>query len=230
MTLDASPVNPAIGQFITVIMTVSNIGQADSDFVVPRLDYLDANSVTPTASGIGSVSLLNGPSPLTHGTISAGNTETFTWTFSAEAGGDVTFDSGLYWEFTDPLTVPDPDIGIVIVSSNTISIVFGQPLTGTAKDHMNLSTNSFNPLLGQTVSVEFAVSTAATAQVIIFNIAGERIRTIDIGQVIPGILYTGSAVWDGTADDGMLVTTGMYYVKLKAGAYEAIKLVAVIKQ
>ena len=52
-----------------------------------------------------------------------------------------------------------------------------------------------------------------TADLMVFNVAGERVRSMNLGPVSAGILYSQLAVWDGRADDGKLVTTGMYYIK-----------------
>ncbi|HNZ29866.1 MAG TPA: FlgD immunoglobulin-like domain containing protein [Candidatus Goldiibacteriota bacterium] len=96
---------------------------------------------------------------------------------------------------------------------------------------MYFTANSFNPQAGQTVGIIFSVNADSnTADLMIFNVAGERVRSMSLGPVSSGILYSQLAVWDGRADDGKLVTTGMYYIKLRAGSYEVIKPVAVIKK
>jgi flagellar hook assembly protein FlgD len=97
---------------------------------------------------------------------------------------------------------------------------------------MALSVNQFDPGKGETVAVIFSVKQAAnSAELMIFNVAGQKIRTITSGTpVIPGIIYTQLLYWDGKADDGMLVTSGIYYIKLKAGSYQVVKMVAVIKK
>jgi hypothetical protein len=230
MSLIASAPAVALNEVITVMLTMTNSGQQSAELVLPLVNPANASSFVPVATGTGSVVLLSGPTPLTYAAnIAVGANITFVWTFSATAGGNVVFNSGAVWNYIDPIA------GMTLrnsqVASNTVAIQFGQSSIGSG-DRAVLSVNQFNPAAGETVDVIFSVAQGApSASLMIFNVAGQRVRTIVSSQaVVPDITYTQLLYWDGRADDGMLVTSGIYYIKLKAGSYEAIKMVAVIKQ
>jgi hypothetical protein len=230
LTTDVTTIG--LNNIITVILTATNVGQQDAIIALPRTAPAIPQSVTPTVSGAGNaiiVPLTGGPAPLEYATVTQNSVISFTWTFSAVAGGNVTFNSGLYWTYNDPI------VGLqnknLPVSSGVVSIQYGVAQPG-AGDHCYLSANQFNPALGQRVDVVFSVANAASSSSLtIFNVAGQKVRTITSSSpVAPDIRYTQLLYWDGKADDGKLVTTGIYYIKLKAGSYEAVKMVAVIKQ
>jgi hypothetical protein len=229
VSLAALPATVGIDELITVVMTVSNIGQQDANLVIPANSLSSPNAVTPTVSGTGSAFVVDGPVPLSAVAVAQGQTVSFTWTYSAVAGGDVVFNGGIIWQYDDPLVLSVTKTAQV--SSNTVSIQYGVTYPG-AGDSTALSVNQFNPAAGERVDVIFSVTAGAdSASLLVFNVAGQRVRTITSSQaVVPGIVYTQLLYWDGRADDGMLVTSGIYYIKLKAGAYEAVKMVAVIKQ
>jgi flagellar hook assembly protein FlgD len=99
-------------------------------------------------------------------------------------------------------------------------------------DTAALSANQFNPLLGQRVDVVFSVAQGSSyARLLIYNVAGQKVRTVESSSaVVPDITYTQLLFWDGRADDGMFVTTGIYYIKLVTENFEAVKMIAVIKK
>ncbi|HPI03349.1 MAG TPA: hypothetical protein PKZ78_05870, partial [Candidatus Goldiibacteriota bacterium] len=80
-TITASPEIVSTGQRITVVMAVTNNGQATA---------VGAIGVTPTTTGGGSVVLLTSPNAVN---ISGGATEYFTWTYSANSSGTINFTS-----------------------------------------------------------------------------------------------------------------------------------------
>ncbi|HRU38707.1 MAG TPA: FlgD immunoglobulin-like domain containing protein, partial [Candidatus Goldiibacteriota bacterium] len=227
--LSANVSTIGLGEVITVVMTVSNVGQQSALAVLPFTNPTDPLSVTPTVAGTGNAVCVSGPVPLSETSVADGSSVSFTWTFSATAGGNITFNGGLYWTYNDPIA------GIVTrnmqFSSAEVSIQYGVSSAGTG-DRMVLSANSINPLAGETVDVIFSVAQPAdSASILVYNVAGQKVRTIvSTSAVVPDITYTQLLSWDGRADDGMFVTTGIYYIKLKAGSYESIRTVAVIKK
>jgi hypothetical protein len=193
--------------------------------------YSQPNSVSPTVTGSGSALVLTGPQPLSAMNVAPGGVVTFTWTFSATTSGNVTFNISTWWDYFDIYTGTTPTAN-TSVTSNTVSIQPGFATPG-AGNVFALDRNSFNPLAGESVSIIFSVSEDCPngASVIIFNVAGQRVRTMKYTELISrGITYTQLFVWDGRADDGKLVTTGIYYIKLTAGSFTDIRTVAVIKK
>lgn len=79
-TLRITPATSALGQTVTVRMTVRNVG------------FEGINSITPSAlssAGTGALSLLTGPTPGSL-TLAPGVSQDFTWTYQAAAAGEVT--------------------------------------------------------------------------------------------------------------------------------------------
>jgi subtilisin family serine protease len=67
--------------------------------------------------------------------------------------------------------------------------------------------NPFN--YGTTIKFELPI--AAKVELAVFNLLGQRIKTIFQGKV----KTTGSKQWDGTNDHGVPVATGVYFARLK---------------
>lgn len=108
--ITAFPDLVSIGQDITVVMTVTNIGQADADAVAP--------SVLPL-TGIQTLRLLSGPKP-TSKKISSKKSQDFTWIYTSPAGdtGDVSFSGSASGKDHDS----GNDVSSASVNSNTITI------------------------------------------------------------------------------------------------------------
>ena len=79
-SVSAEPINAAIGSVITVIMTVTNPGDVDSNFTQPS---------SLIVGGTGSVVQLSGPVPASATIAGNGGTAYFTWTYSAAGTGNV---------------------------------------------------------------------------------------------------------------------------------------------
>ncbi|HPR18088.1 MAG TPA: right-handed parallel beta-helix repeat-containing protein [Candidatus Cloacimonadota bacterium] len=80
--------------------------------------------------------------------------------------------------------------------------------------------NPFNP--STTISFNLTAKDAENAKIEIFNIKGQKIRTLDGDNSVAeasGSCCTNahSVVWNGTDDHGKSVSSGIYYYRLKAG-------------
>jgi hypothetical protein len=219
--ISALPTTVAISQFITVILTATNNGQTIADVVVP---------ITPTVSaGSTGAAVLISTAPANPISVAPLSAVSFTWTFSASAGGTVNFSSGVSWVYTDVFTATQVG-GSTSILSGAVTIAPGIPEPGIGNT-LVLDKNTFNPAAGQSVDVEFSTAKAGNAQMLVFNVAGQIVRNLQLGPVVPGIEYTQLAVWDGTADDKLVVTSGIYYIKIKVGSTDiGIKTVAVVKK
>ncbi len=67
--------------------------------------------------------------------------------------------------------------------------------------------NPFNP----TTSIKYTVSSLSDVQLNIYNVLGQKIKTLVNSAVQPG---THVAQWDGTNDDGFAVTSGVYIYEI----------------
>jgi hypothetical protein len=86
--------------------------------------------------------------------------------------------------------------------------------------------NPFNP----TTTIEFDVPEVAgripRAAIQIFNILGQRIRTIERGIHDAGRY---SVKWDGANENGVRVASGVYFYRLLAGEYASTKKMVMLK-
>ncbi|MGH1366019.1 MAG: alpha-amylase family glycosyl hydrolase [Calditrichia bacterium] len=70
--------------------------------------------------------------------------------------------------------------------------------------------NPFNP----ETTIEFQIESASDIELTIYNIAGQKVRTLASGSLAPGTYRT---VWDGLNDADTQVASGIYLLRLKAG-------------
>jgi hypothetical protein len=82
--------------------------------------------------------------------------------------------------------------------------------------------NPFNP----STTIEYSLEGTGAARIVIFSVDGRRIRTLDGGVKPPG-LYR--AIWDGKNDHGQSVATGIYFYRLEAGRFAAVKKMLVLR-
>jgi hypothetical protein len=81
--------------------------------------------------------------------------------------------------------------------------------------------NPFNP----TTTIELAIPVPTNYSVIVYNIAGQVIRSYN-GFAEAGIV---SLVWDGKDASGSTVASGMYFYKATAGSFTATKKMILMK-
>jgi len=75
---------------------------------------------------------------------------------------------------------------------------------------MELKQNYPNPFNPRT-TIRFSVTSTQNASLIVYNVTGQKVRTLFDGQVQAG---EQSVVWDGRDDDGGAVASGIYFYRL----------------
>ncbi|MCZ6766132.1 MAG: T9SS type A sorting domain-containing protein, partial [bacterium] len=84
--------------------------------------------------------------------------------------------------------------------------------------------NPFNP----TTAIRYSVAEPGQVTVVVFNVAGQRVRTLVDGfhapQSQPFVVR-----WDGTNQSGDPVSSGVYYYRLSAPHYSATRKMVLIK-
>lgn len=88
-----------------------------------------------------------------------------------------------------------------------------------------LSQNSPNPFNSST-RIEFALPNKAQVELDIYNMLGQKVRTLVTGEYTAGYY---SAIWDGANQAGHSVATGIYLYRLVAGDKVMIKKMVVLK-
>jgi hypothetical protein len=87
--------------------------------------------------------------------------------------------------------------------------------------------NPFNP----ETWIPYALSEQAYVVIKIYNIAGQLIRTLDLGVKAPGTYLSKdrAAYWDGKDDAGDEVASGVYFYRLYAGDKVLTRKMVVLK-
>ena len=88
---------------------------------------------------------------------------------------------------------------------------------------LNASTpNPFNP---QT-TIRYAIPEARDVQIVIYNLTGQKVRTLLAGRMEAG---SHQLVWDGRDESGRQVASGTYLVDMKAGRFHQTLKVTLAK-
>lgn len=82
--------------------------------------------------------------------------------------------------------------------------------------------NPFNP----TTEIKYGIPHTEKVEIIIYNALGQKIKTLVSEKKEPGF-YT--VVWDATNDAGKKVSSGIYFYRIQAGKYRAMKKMALVK-
>ena len=82
--------------------------------------------------------------------------------------------------------------------------------------------NPFNP----TTTIRFDLPKATDVSILIFNVLGQKIKTIDMSQINPGY---HSIVWNATNDYGSQVGAGMYFYQLRTDDFVKTKKMILLK-
>jgi hypothetical protein len=82
--------------------------------------------------------------------------------------------------------------------------------------------NPFNP----TTSIQFSVPTAGNARLVVYNAAGQVVRTL-----VDGVVEAGSheISWDGTDNFGRSVASGVYMYRLTSGDRQTVRRMTLVR-
>ncbi|MDZ7330959.1 MAG: T9SS type A sorting domain-containing protein [candidate division KSB1 bacterium] len=89
----------------------------------------------------------------------------------------------------------------------------------------SLSQNYPNPFNPET-AINFSLKEAGKVTLKIYNLQGQLVRTLVDEEKLAG---SYSVMWNGTADNGAKLASGIYYYTLKVNGFEASKKLALIK-
>jgi len=82
--------------------------------------------------------------------------------------------------------------------------------------------NPFNP----TTTINFSLKTAEKTLLEVYNIRGEKVRTLVDGELQADY---HSIVWNGKDNSGKKSASGVYFYKMKAGSYQQTKKMILMK-
>ncbi|WP_456408801.1 T9SS type A sorting domain-containing protein, partial [Caldithrix abyssi] len=110
-----------------------------------------------------------------------------------------------------------------ILSNNSVSALSDE-LTANKFELLGNFPNPFNP----STTVVFTLDQPAPVRLEIFNMLGQKVRTLINDQVLSsGAVH--QAQWNGLNDQNQPVGTGMYVYRLQAGKHTAIKKMLLLK-
>ena len=99
-----------------------------------------------------------------------------------------------------------PDANPCVISG--VDLQQTSPIPQSFALHQNYP-NPFNP----TTTITFDIQKTSVADLSIYNILGQKVATLHSGLLAPG---SYSAVWDGTSDNGISLSSGVYFVRMNA--------------
>ncbi len=88
-----------------------------------------------------------------------------------------------------------------------------------------LSPNYPNPFNAQT-AIEYSLPQAAQLRIAVFDLAGQRVRTLVEGQQEAGRFRV---VWDGRDEAGRVVANGAYFYQLETGSLRLVRKLMLLK-
>ena len=112
---------------------------------------------------------------------------------------------------------------IMHLGGETADTAVSSALTSPVKTHLHQ--NIPNPLNPHTI-IGYDVDRAGLIKVDIYNMTGQKVRTLFQGEQMPGY-YT--AYWDGRDEAGAVVGPGVYLYQLQAGKFRQVRKMTVLK-
>ncbi|MGC9362711.1 MAG: carboxypeptidase regulatory-like domain-containing protein, partial [Candidatus Syntrophosphaera sp.] len=156
--------------------------------------------------------------PIMDATITCGDATTQT---NANGAYTMQIETGTYnVTASHPDYVPVTQDSVVVLTGQTTTVNFVLDAVGIGEDEVpsyatSLLGNHPNPFNPQT-TIRFSLETQAQVDMRIYNLKGELIRSL-----LNEIRQSGyhSIIWDGTDDAGIPVSSGVYYLRMKAGDF-----------
>ncbi len=125
---------------------------------------------------------------------------------------------------------PRPDPAGSIPDMGAYENPLGEPQVGITQNqlpstdyHLTNYPNPFNP--STTILFDLTAENAKDAELIIYNIKGQKVRTFSCRPE----LVEGSITWDGTDQNNQPVSSGIYFYKLKAGEFSQTRKMLMLK-
>jgi hypothetical protein len=92
-------------------------------------------------------------------------------------------------------------------------------------EEYSLSQNYPNPF-NMSTTIRFGLPERTKAKILVYNVLGQRVRTIDLGERAPGRYET---TWDGMNEGGRIVSSGVYFYRLEANRSGQAKKLLLLK-
>jgi len=130
-----------------------------------------------------------------------------------------TADSTLRWQLSSDQTV-DLQPGEYSIVANR-----GSHSNPTIPDYYFLSPNYPNPF-NPVTTIAFGLPSAGSVRLEVFNLLGQRVVVL-VDERMPAGVHEIS--WDGNADGGMAVSSGVYFYRLETAGFSQTRKMLLIK-
>ncbi|RLC51510.1 MAG: hypothetical protein DRI23_04855 [Candidatus Cloacimonadota bacterium] len=136
---------------------------------------------------------------------------------------DQVFDCNETIIFADNETIGSPDDLYEITATG--SGIGDDQIPQEADCSISVFPNPFNP--STTISFELSTETTGNAELVIYNLKGQKIKTFSNNQISKSA--NKQIIWNGIDDNKQPVSTGIYFVKLKTGKETLTKKLMLLK-
>ncbi len=116
----------------------------------------------------------------------------------------------------------DKVIPLTFCIDTTTSVEWTEAATPEAVTLLQNYPNPFNPL----TSIQFVLTKPERVRLEIFNILGQRVRTLVDEYLAAGNKLVG---WDGTDDSGKELSSGIYLYRITTAGYSAARKMLLLK-
>ncbi|PID27916.1 MAG: hypothetical protein CSB55_06965 [Candidatus Cloacimonadota bacterium] len=116
--------------------------------------------------------------------------------------------------YGDQESAPSPEVEIFVMDNDDV-------FTGSTA-YLGSYPNPFNP----STSVKFSIGKATDVSLVIYNVKGQVVRTLQNGMMEAG---PHSVQWNGTDDHNKSVASGVYYVRLNTSNYSKTDKILLMK-
>jgi hypothetical protein len=201
------------------------------------LSYTDieGGSYSIVTNGNGTINWLNGNLDFLPQFVDASNNDYHL------ADGSLCIDAGdpneLYYDIEDPNNPGYAQYPAMGTITNDMGVYGGPhvidwPVVGVGDDfvihtsEVRLLQNHPNPF-NPTTTIEFSIQNDSKVELLIFNIKGQKIKTVADNQFTRGL---HSVIWNGDDEYGNSVSSGVYYYELSInGRTEAVRKCLLLK-
>ncbi len=156
----------------------------------------------------------------TAGVVPAHSSVDVTVTFNAE-GMDYGIHEGMLRILSNDLVTPMVEIPVTMNVSDLTAVEDELPMPTASMLHQNIP-NPFNPA----TTIKFALPAAVRVDLRIYDVRGTLVRALVDGELPAG---NHAVLWDGRDGSNQQVASGVYFYRLKAGDYESMRRMVLVK-
>ena len=114
-------------------------------------------------------------------------------------------------------------------NESDVAVLDGAMVTGVltpmVPDHPFLSQNVPNPF-NPVTRIRYGLTGRFQVELAVYDVSGRRVRVLESAEREGGVY---EVTWDGRDDRGVRVSSGVYFVRLAAGSFRAVRKMVLMK-